>query len=70
MRQRKIIIEDEWTGWLQWMRNCFEYGTLGEQWKPIRSKRWYNHALENFINKEVAPKLESKSTQSMPEVQR
>ena len=31
MRQRKVLNDNEWTGWLSWMRNCFKYGTLGEQ---------------------------------------
>ena len=61
MRQRKMLSEDEWTGWLQWMRNCFKYGTLGEQWKKlIQSERWFNPNFENFINKEIASKPESK----------
>jgi hypothetical protein len=61
MRQRKVLNEDEWTGWVQWMRNCFKYGTLSEQWKLIQSERWFNPDFENFINKEIAPKPESKS---------
>src|ERR671928_330609 len=40
MHQRKVLIEDEWAGWLQWMRNCFKYGTLDEQWKLIQSEKW------------------------------
>ena len=39
MRQRKVLNEDEWTGWLQWTRNCFKYGTIGEQWKQIQSEK-------------------------------
>ena len=54
MRQRKVLNEDGWTGWLHWMRNCFKYGTLSEQWKLIQSERWFNPDFENFINKEVA----------------
>jgi hypothetical protein len=27
MRQRNVLKDDEWAGWLQWMRNCFKYGT-------------------------------------------
>ena len=54
MRQRKVLNDDEWKGWLQWMRNCFKYGTLSEQWKLIQSERWFNPDFENFINKEVA----------------
>jgi len=61
MHQRKVLNEDGWTGWLHWMRNCFKYGTLSEQWKLIQSERWFNPDFENFINKEIAPKPESKS---------
>jgi hypothetical protein len=68
MRKRKVLNEDEWTGWLQWMRNCFKYGTLNEQWKLIQSERWFNPDFENFINKEIAPKPESKSIKSTPEL--
>ena len=42
MRQRKVLNDHEWTGWLQWMRNCFKYGTIGEQWKQIQTERWLN----------------------------
>ena len=55
MRQRKVLNDDDWTGWLQWMRNCFKYGTIGEQWKQIQSERWLNPAFEEFINKEIIP---------------
>jgi hypothetical protein len=61
MRQRKVLNDDEWTGWLLWMRNCFKYGTLAEQWKQHLPERWFPPDFENFINKEVAPKPESKS---------
>jgi hypothetical protein len=60
MRQRKVLNEDEWTGWLQWMKNCFKYGTIGEHWKQVQSEGWLNPDFENFLNKEVAPKPESK----------
>jgi hypothetical protein len=60
MRQRKVLNDDEWAGWLQWMRNCFKYGTLGEQWEQIQSERWFNIDFQNFINKEVVPKEGSK----------
>ena len=56
MRQRKVLNDHEWTGWLQWMRNCFKYGTLGEQWKQIQTERWLNPDFENFINEEIMPK--------------
>ena len=64
MRQRKVINDDDWTGWLQWMRNCFKYGTKGEQWKLIPSERWLNPDFENFLNKEIILKPESSTTDS------
>jgi hypothetical protein len=32
--KRQIQSDDnEWAGWLQWMRNCFRKGTIKETWK-------------------------------------
>ncbi len=28
MRQRKVLDDNEWAEWLQWMRNCFRKGTI------------------------------------------
>jgi hypothetical protein len=62
MRQRKVLNDHEWTGWLQWMKNCFKYGTIGEQWKQIQAERWLNPDFENFLNEEIIPKPESRPT--------
>ena len=56
MRQRKVLNDHEWAGWLQWMKNCFKYGTIGKQWKQIQTERWLNPDFENFINEEINPK--------------
>jgi hypothetical protein len=53
MRQKNVLNDEEWTGWLHWMKNCFKYGTIGEQWEQIRSERWLNPAFENFVNREI-----------------
>jgi len=53
MRERNVLNDDEWTGWLHWMKNCFKYGTIGEQWEQIRSEGWLNPAFENFVNREL-----------------
>jgi hypothetical protein len=60
MRQRKVLNDDEWTGWLHWMKNCFKYGTLGEQWNQIKSEQWLNPDFENFVNKVIAARPVSK----------
>ena len=63
MRQRKVLDDDEWTGWLHWMKNCFKYGTIGEQWEQIQSERWFNPDFENFLNENIIPRsTDSKQT--------
>jgi hypothetical protein len=44
------------------MRNCFKYGTIGEQWEQIESERWFNPDFENFLNEEIIPKPGSRPT--------
>jgi hypothetical protein len=44
------------------MRNCFKYGTIGEQWKQIQSEGWLNPDFEKFLNEEIIPKPESRPT--------
>jgi hypothetical protein len=56
MRQRKVLNDNEWTRWIRWMRNCFKYGTIAEQWKQVQSERWFNPDFENFLNEEITPK--------------
>ena len=29
MRQKNALNDEEWTGWLHWMKNCFKYGSIG-----------------------------------------
>ena len=55
MRQRRVLVDNEWAGWLQWMRNCFRRGTIGEIWKQIEPDGWFNPAFQNFINTEIVP---------------
>jgi hypothetical protein len=52
MCERTMLNDDEWTRC--WMKNCFKYGTIGEQMKQIQSeKKWLNPAFENFVNREI-----------------
>ncbi|HKG29943.1 MAG TPA: hypothetical protein VKA91_01625 [Nitrososphaeraceae archaeon] len=61
IHQRNVLKDDEWTGWLHWMRNCFKYGTIGEQWKRTQSERWFSDDFENFINEEIMTKPGSRT---------
>ena len=53
MRERRILNDNEWTGWLQWMKNCFQQGTIKEHWRRIESEKWFDPSFQNFINKEL-----------------
>ncbi len=60
MHKRKVLDNNEWTGWLQWMRHIFLRGTIKETWKQIEPDKWFNPDFENFINEEIMPKSGSK----------
>jgi hypothetical protein len=53
MRQRKVLDDNEWAGWLQLMRNFFRKGIIGEVWKQIEPDGWFNPSFQNFINREI-----------------
>jgi hypothetical protein len=53
MRQRKVLDDNEWKGWLQLMRNFFRKGIIGEVWKQIEPDGWFNPSFQNFINREI-----------------
>ena len=52
MRQRKVLDDNEWARWLQWMRNCFRKGTIKETWKQVEQDRCFNPAFQDFVNTE------------------
>jgi hypothetical protein len=58
MRERKILNDNEWHGWVEWMRTCFRLGTIKENWKRIQESKWYDPVFEDFINKEIVAYVE------------
>jgi hypothetical protein len=56
LRQRKVLSDNEWTGWLRWMNSVFEQGTIKEIWKGnIEMEKWFDPAFQEFIDKELIP---------------
>ena len=56
MRQRKVLSDNEWTGWLRWMKSAFEQGKIKEYWESnLEIEKWFDPAFEEFINKELTP---------------
>ena len=59
MRERKVLNDNEWYGWVEWMRNCFRLGTIKEHWNRMQENHWYDLTFEDFINKQVIASVES-----------
>jgi hypothetical protein len=56
MRKRKVLSDNEWTGWLRWMKSAFEQGMIREIWKSkIEMEKWFDPAFQEFVDKELIP---------------
>jgi hypothetical protein len=54
MRQRKVLNDNEWTGWVRWYKSAFKQGALMEIWqKTIEMEKWFDPAFHDFINREI-----------------
>jgi len=53
MRQREVLSDNEWEGWLQWMKNAYRYGTIGKYWKENEMESWFDPSFRNFMNNEI-----------------
>jgi hypothetical protein len=61
MHQRKVVSDNEWTGWLRRMRTCFEQGKIREYWEgDLELDKWFDPAFEDFINNEIVRKTSPK----------
>jgi hypothetical protein len=52
MRQRNVLNDEEWTGWVHWMKNRFKYGTIGENGNKSDQKDGSILTL-NLVNREI-----------------
>lgn len=56
MRTRKVLSDNEWTGWLRWMKSAFDQGMIKEIWKnKIEMEKWFDPAFQEFVDKELVP---------------
>jgi hypothetical protein len=53
MRERKIISDNEWLGWLQWIRGDFAQGTIRRDWVELELGQWFDPKFRDFIDKEI-----------------
>ena len=54
MRERNVLSDNEWTGWLRWMKSAFDQGTIKDIWKnKIEMEKWFDPAFQEFVDKEL-----------------
>lgn len=53
MRQRGILKDNEWAGWLEWMRNAFRWGDLGRAWRETEMGAWYDPEFRAFVETQL-----------------
>ena len=64
MRQRKVLSDNEWAGWLRWIKTAFDEGAIREYWeKSIEPEKWFDPAFQNFIDKDII-KQNKKNTEN------
>jgi hypothetical protein len=58
MYQRKVVNDNEWSGWLRWIKSAFQHGDLYDIWKNnIELEKWFDPAFQKFINNEIIPSV-------------
>ena len=58
-RERKVLSDNEWAGWLQWIRNAFRFGTLMKDWKHLEMESWFDPGFKEFIDKDIIPSVQT-----------
>ena len=57
MRKRNVLSDNEWTGWLRWMKSAFEQGEIMQIWKStIEMEKWFDPAFQQFVGMELIPR--------------
>ena len=55
--KRKVLSDNEWSGWLRWMKSAFAQGEIMQIWKStIEMEKWFDHAFQQFVDKELIPR--------------
>jgi hypothetical protein len=62
MRERGVLGDNEWAGWLQWMKNAFQYGRMRKYWKENQMETWFDPSFRNFVNTELVSAGASKTS--------
>jgi len=56
--EKKVLSDNEWTGWLRWGKSAFEQGMIKDLWKTnIDMEKWFDPDFQNFVEKELIPRV-------------
>jgi hypothetical protein len=55
MRQRGKLKDNESEGWHQWMKNAFQFGTIGQDWTDGRMEMWSDPEFRAFVRRDLLP---------------
>jgi hypothetical protein len=59
MRQRGVVGDNEWAGWIRWTKSAFQHGEIYDIWKNnIELEKWFDPAFQDFINQEIIPNIQ------------
>jgi hypothetical protein len=53
MRKRNVLDDNQWAGWLKWMKHIFRRGTIKETWKLIESDKWFSPDFKKFLDEDM-----------------
>lgn len=53
VHERGLLSENEWRGWLQWIRNDFTGGSLRKDWTELNLGQWFDPRFREFIDRQV-----------------
>jgi hypothetical protein len=53
MRKRNVLDDNQWAGWLQWMKHIFRRGTIKDTWKLIESDKWFSPDFKKFLDEDM-----------------
>ncbi len=62
MRERKILKDNEWNGYVQYMKNTFKYGTISEYWEMGKIYEWVDARFRTFVETELLPEAKIRSS--------
>ena len=54
VRERNVLSDNEWTGWLRWMKSAFDQGMIKDIWKnKIEMEKWFDPDFQQFVDREL-----------------